>query len=67
MVFDKEEALCIFLKRSAYPCRYQDPMLRFRQRANQVQNIIYKNWGFLVTNMNQNWLSRRNLKLFAEV
>ena len=75
MVFDKEEALCIFLKRFAYPCRYQDLMFRFGQRAvpqlcmisNQVQNIIYENWGFLIRDMNQNWLSRRNLELFAEV
>ena len=75
MVFNKEEALCIFLKRYAYPCRYQDLMLRSGQRAvpqlcmisNQVQNIIYENWGFLMRNMNQNWLSRRNLELFAEV
>ena len=35
--------------------------------SNQVQNIIYKNWGFLMRNMNQNWLSRRYLELFAEV
>ena len=33
MVFDKEESLCTFLKRFAYPCRYQDLMLRFGQRA----------------------------------
>ena len=74
MVYDKEEALCIFLKRFAYPCWYQDLMLRFGQRAvpplcmisNQVQNIIYENWVFLMRNMNQNWLSRRNLELFAK-
>ena len=73
-VFDKEEALCIFLKRFAYPCRYQDLMLRSGQRAvpqlcmisNQVQNVIYENWGFLMGNMNQNWLSMRNLELIAE-
>ena len=73
MVFDKEKALDIFLKRFAYPCRYQDLMLRFEQRAvpqlcmisNQVQNIIYENWGFFIRDMNQNWLSRRNLELFA--
>ena len=48
MIFGKEEALCIFLKRLAYPCRYQDFMLRFGQRAipqlctisNQAQSII---------------------------
>ena len=33
MVFDKEESLCTFLKRFAYPCRYHDLMLRFGQRA----------------------------------
>ena len=73
-VFDKEEALCIFLKRFAYPCRYQDFMLRFGQRAvpqlcmisNQVQNVIYESWGFLMGNMNQNWLYMRNLELIAE-
>ena len=74
MVFDKEEALCFFLKRFAYPHRYQDLMLRFGQRAvpplcmisNQVQNIIYENRVFLMRNMNQNWLPRRNLELFAK-
>ena len=35
--------------------------------SNQVQNIIHKNWGFLGKNINQNWLSGRNLELFAEV
>ena len=29
--------------------------------------LFYKNWGFLMRNMKQNWLSRRNLELFAEV
>ena len=51
MVFDKEEAPCIFVKKFAYLCRYQDLMLRFGQKAvsqltmisNQVQNIIYEN------------------------
>ena len=51
VVFDKEEALFIFFKKFAYPCRYQDLMFRFGQRAvsqscmisNQVQNIIYEN------------------------
>ena len=60
MVFDKEEALCIFLKRFTYPCRYQDLILRIGQRAvaqlcmisNQVQNI-YENWVFLLRNINQ--------------
>ena len=75
MVFDKEEASCIFVKKFAYLCRYQDLMLRFGQKAvsqlsmisNQVQSIIYENWGFLMRNMNQNWLSRRMFELFAEV
>ena len=51
MVFNKEEALCIFSKRLAYPCRYLDIMVRLRQRSgpelcmvsNREQNIIYKN------------------------
>ena len=51
MVFNKEEALCIFSKRLAYPCRYLDIMVRLRQRSgpelcmvsNREKNIIYKN------------------------
>ena len=74
MVFDKEEALCIFLKRFAHPCRYQDLMLRIVQRAlpqlcmisNQVQNI-YENWVFLLRNINQSWLSRRNLEVLRKL
>lgn len=75
MNFDREEALCIFLKRFAYLCRYQDLMSRFGQRevlqlcmiSNQLQNIIYKNWAFLLRNISQSWLSRRNLELYTEV
>ena len=74
VIFDKEEALCIFLKRFAYPCRCQDLMLRFGHRAvpqlcmisNHIQNVIFDTWGSLLRNIQQNWLSRQNLELFAE-
>ena len=44
MNFDREEALCIFLKRFAYLCRYQDLMSRFGQRevlqlCNDIKSI----------------------------
>lgn len=74
VVVQKEEALCIFLKRFAYPCRYQDVMFRFGRPvpqicmiSNHILNVIYENWGFLLSNMQQNWLSRQNLELFANI
>ena len=69
---DKEEALCIFLKRFAYPCRYQDIMFRFGRPvpqicmiSNYMMNLIYTNWGHLLSDMQQNWLSRNNLEEFS--
>ena len=68
MAFNKDEALCIFLKRFAYPCRFRQwAVPQLCMISNQVQNIIYENWGFSIRDVNQNWLSRRNLLLFAEV
>ena len=34
-VFDSVEAFCIFLKRFAYPCRYQDIIYRFARPVPQ--------------------------------
>ena len=62
------EALCIFLKRHAYPCRYLDLIHRFARPApelciinNFVLKFIYERWGHLFTTMNQKWLSPNNL------
>ena len=42
MVFDKEEALCIFLNRFAYPCRYQDLILTLIRAVGGFHCIFYK-------------------------
>ena len=67
------EALCIFLKRFAYPCRYLDMISRFGRPvpelciiSNRVMNFIHERWGHLLNTMNQAWLSPNNLQLFAD-
>ena len=47
--FDREEALCIFLKRFAYLCRYQDLMSRFGQREVLQLCMISNNYKILFT------------------
>ena len=68
------EALCIFLKRFAYPCRYSDFIPRFGRPvpqysiiSNQILNLMYENWHHLLENFNQPWLSPRNLEQFCNV
>ena len=58
------EALCIFLKRFAYPCRYVDMIPRFGRPepqlcmiSNAVMNELYQTWNRLLTDLNQDWLS----------
>ena len=67
------EALCIFLNRFAYPCRYLDMISRFGRPvpelciiSNRVMNFIHERWGHLLNTMNQAWLSPNNLQLFAD-
>ena len=69
---DSLEALCVVLSRLAYPCRYFDMMPRFGRAVpqlsmifNQTIDYIDGNWGHLLRNMNQPWLSPGNLMLFA--
>ena len=71
---DGSEALCIMLKRFAYPCRYLDLIARFAKPvpqlcmvSNHVMNLIYTQWNHLLTDLNQPWLSPANLQQFAEV
>jgi len=33
--------------------------------SNHILNLIYETWGFLLTDFQQDWLSRRNLESFA--
>ena len=60
------------LSRLAYPCRYFDMIPRFGKAVPQLSMIfnltmdfIDGNWGHLLRNTNQPWLSPGNLMLFA--
>ena len=71
---DGSEALCIMLKRFAYPCRYLDLLPRFAKpvpqscmASNHVMNLIYTQWNHLLTDLDQPWLSPANLQQFSEM
>ena len=70
---DGLEALCIFLKRFAYPCRYSDIMPRFGRPvpqlsmiSNQMINYVYDNYRHLLQDLNQPWLHPNCLQAFAD-
>ena len=67
------EALCILLKRFAYPCRYVDMVLLFARPvpqlsivANHLTDFLYQRWSHLLTSFNQPWLSSNNLQIYAD-
>ena len=67
------EALCIFLMRFAYPCRFADlvptfgrPIPQLCMITNEVINFTYQRWGHLLSTLDQPWLSPYNLQLFAD-
>ena len=68
---DSVEALCVCLKRVAYPCHYADLVPRFSRPVPQLCMIcnlvddIYSKFSHLLTDLNQPWLCRENLKSFA--
>ena len=71
-VFDSVEALCVLLRRLAYPCRYGDLIPRFARPvphlcmiSNLVADEIYVRFGHLLRDLDQPWLSRPNLQIFA--
>ena len=71
-VIDSVEALCLCLKRFAYPCRYVDLIPRFARPvphlcmvSNLVTDMIYDRFHNLLTNLDQPWLSPENLQAFA--
>ena len=74
VVVDSVDALCICLRRLAYPCRYGDlihcfarPIPQLSMIANLVADEIYGRFSDRLTSMNQPWLSRENLRRFADV
>ena len=73
VVADSVEALCICLRRLAFPCRYGDlvprfarPVLQLSMITNMVISDIYERYGHLLLSLDQPWLSRANLKIFAD-
>ena len=72
LVVDTVKVLCIALKRFAYPCRYADLFPRFGRPvsqlcmvANPVLDHVNYSFGYLLTDLDQPWLSRQCLEIFA--
>ena len=70
---DSLEALCILLKRLAYPNRYSDMIPRFGRAVpqlsmvvNQMMDYIDSELGHLLSDLNQPWLSSDNLLMFCD-
>ena len=68
-----EEALCILLRRFAYPCRYEDMMPQFGRSpqelsliANKLMDEIYETHGHLLTTIDHPWLTRAKLREMAD-
>ena len=74
VVVDGIEALCIFLKRFAYPCRYADILPRFARPvpqlcmiSNEIMNFIYQTQHHRLRSFDQPWLSPANLQNYADI
>lgn len=73
IVFDSMEALCLLLRRLAFPCRYSDLIPRFGRSVpdlcqifNTALNEIYEKFHHLFSSFDQEWLSPVNLKSYAD-
>lgn len=69
-----DEALCMLLRRFAYPCRYEDLVSRFARPVPQLSMVvsemmdfIFARYGHLLSSFNQPWLSPANLVNFSEL
>lgn len=67
-------ALCMYLKRYAYPCRYGDLLYHFARRVpelsiitNHMMDLIYGRWHHLLTRYNHDLLSPPKLLQYAQV
>ena len=73
VVVDGIEALCIFLKSFAYPCRYSDmtrfvrPVPQLCMISSQVMDFIYQTHNHRLGSFNQPWLSQASLQNYADV
>lgn len=73
LTIDPMEALCLTLRRLAFPCRFSDLIPRFGRSVpdmsyifNRTLDIIHNRFGRLLTSFNQAWLSKDALKDFAD-
>ena len=67
------EALCIFLSRFAYPCRYGDMIKHFGMSVPQLCLInnymidhLYGNFNHLFQTLDQDWLNPAHLEQYAK-
>ncbi|KAK2569660.1 hypothetical protein P5673_005492 [Acropora cervicornis] len=58
-----DEALCLLLRRFAYPCRYEDLVSRFGRPVPQLSMVVnemmdfpYTRYGHLLSSFDQPWL-----------
>ena len=73
LIVESISALCIYLKRFSYPCRYGDMVFHFARPVpeiciitNHMIDWIYNQWHHLLTTYNHNLLSPANLMLYAD-
>ena len=73
VVVDYIEALCICLRRLAYPCRYGDvgnrsarPVPQLSMITNLIIDEINGRFANRLTSMNQPWLSSENLSMYTD-
>ena len=74
IVVDGIGALCVLLKRFACPCRYGDMIPRFGRQvsqlsmiSNQMMDFISDEYGHVLSDLVQPWLSPDNLRRYADV
>ena len=74
LVVDGIEALCVLLKRFAYPIRYGDMCPRFPRPVPQfsiittaMMDMIYRQHSHCLRSFHQAWLSPANFQTYADV
>ena len=72
--FDAIVALCLMLRRLAYPCHYSDLVTKFARPVpmlsiifNHILDYTYNTFSHLLTSFNQECLSPANLKIYADI
>ena len=73
LVVPSVPALCMYLKRYAYPCRYGDLVYHFARPVpeisiinNHIMDLIYERWHHLLTRYNHDLLSPPKLRQYAD-